>query len=150
MGRFTADPILSRHRAYFAVVILTSDCPRRGRREPKVSDGSGGALAVAPTLALFFAALQKVVLPPRCSGIVVRRVGFRTMSGVAPLPATPLRGLRRPLLGQGEVRISIRCVEDAYQLLERYLGADSIRALHFFQHGFRYPRDLLARNADVA
>jgi hypothetical protein len=36
---------------------------------------------------------------------VVKRVGVGAMSGVVPLPATPLRGLRRPLLGQGEVRI---------------------------------------------
>jgi hypothetical protein len=40
--------------------------------------------------------------------IEVRRVGIGALSRVAPLPATPLRGLRRPLLGQGEVRISDR------------------------------------------
>src|ERR1700722_12280289 len=42
------------------------------------------------------------------SRIVVRRVGVVALSGVVPLPATPLRGLRRPLLGQGEVRIGQR------------------------------------------
>jgi hypothetical protein len=38
--------------------------------------------------------------------IEIKRVGVGALSGVAPLPATPLRGFRRPLLGQGEVRIS--------------------------------------------
>src|SRR5271154_2752126 len=34
----------------------------------------------------------------------VRRVDIGAASSIAPLPATPLRGFRRPLLGQGQVR----------------------------------------------
>src|SRR6202522_2912332 len=36
--------------------------------------------------------------------IAIKRVETGELSGVAPHPATPLRGFRRPLLGQGEVR----------------------------------------------
>jgi hypothetical protein len=39
----------------------------------------------------------------QCRSVVIRRVGVGALSGAAPHPATPLRGFRRPLLGQGEV-----------------------------------------------
>ena len=65
--------------------ILTSPCPRGGRREPKVSDGRGTTLADATTRVVL---LSRGGLP--CPGTAVRRVGVSALSGVAPLPATPL------------------------------------------------------------
>src|ERR1700674_2066573 len=74
--------------------ILTSPCPRRGRREPKVSDGRGATPDIATMPAFFFARSQEVVLlsvpRPESLGIAVKRVGAAALSGVAPLPATPL------------------------------------------------------------
>lgn len=87
--------------------FLTSPCPRGGRREPKVSDGRGATRADEECARFFVAPLQTVVLlcgSSLCLCIAIKRVGRGATSGFAPRPATPLRGLRRPLLGQGEVR----------------------------------------------
>ncbi len=77
--------------------ILTSPCPRRGRREPKVSDGRGATLAVATTLICllqqarrwcWFLAAASVFFALRLDESAIG-----ALSGVAPLPATPLTRL---------------------------------------------------------
>src|SRR5271170_6639990 len=89
-------------------VDLTSPCPRGGRRAPKERGGWGTARAASHQRATPFATWRNsgaaVWRRPECLTIVVRRVGNCALSGVAPHPATPLRGFRRPLVGQGEVK----------------------------------------------
>ncbi len=92
---------------------ITSPCPRRGRREPKASGGRGAARAVAATLVCLFAASWKVVLVSGGSpSILALRLDE---SGLVRCQALHLSrryrfssGLRRPLLGQGEVKICLR------------------------------------------
>src|SRR6202023_3296630 len=50
------------HKEVGIASILTSPCPRRGRREPKASDGRGATLATRNRARIFSAASQKVVL----------------------------------------------------------------------------------------
>ena len=77
-----------------------------------MSDGRGATLAVAGTLAFFFATRQKVVLRSGGGhGLAELRLDELTLVLCLALHLSRRHrfssGFRRPLLGQGEVRIRI-------------------------------------------